>query len=209
MEMETGRDRSTLRQETPAQNFAQGNTKKRRGLLGSWLRMAAEAQANQPDWLSPLATTSGRLKQELRYDIWSQPSSPGNRTYQFGGNKGLEFITSPRTQILLGVPSYVLHSPNGPPAGFGDLPLMLKFRIASAERDEGNYLLTFALGATVPTGSHRYGLGDAVLMPTLVSARVGADLTFSPRLEPICRREAQQSWAGSFNGIPPSNIEQR
>ena len=129
--------------------------------------MAAETQAQQPDWLSPLATTSGRLKQELRYDIWDQPGSQGNRTYQFGGGKGLEFITSSRTQILAGIPSYTLHAPNGSPGGLGDVPLMLKFRIASAERGEGNYLLTFVLGATAPTGAHRYGAGDAVLTPTL------------------------------------------
>jgi hypothetical protein len=138
-----------------------------RGLWHSWLRMAAEAEASQPDWLSPLATTSGRLKQELRYDVFDQPSPNGNRSYQFGGGKGLEFISSSRTQLLVGVPSYTLVSPNGPAGGFGDLPLMLKFRIASAERSEGNYLLTFILGATAPTGSHRYGAGDAVLSPTL------------------------------------------
>jgi hypothetical protein len=140
---------------------------KKRGLFRSWLHMAEETQARQPDWLSPLATTSGRLKQELRYDIWDQPSSQGNRTYQFGGGKGLEFITSPRTQILAGIPSYTLHSPNGSPGGFGDIPLMLKFRIVSAERGEGNYLLTFVLGAIAPTGSRRYGASDAVLTPTL------------------------------------------
>jgi hypothetical protein len=149
------------------QDSAKTEGKKRRGLFRSWLHMAEETQARQPDWLSPLATTSGRLKQELRYDIWDQPSSQGNRTYQFGGGKGLEFITSSRTQILAGIPSYTLHSPNGPPGGFGDIPLMLKFRIVSAERGEGNYLLTFILGATAPTGSHRYGAGNAVLTPTL------------------------------------------
>ena len=163
----TGGDCSALREEAPAQGCAKTEGKKKRGLLRSWLHMAAETQAKQPDWLSPLATTSGRLKQELRYDIWDQPSAQGNRTYQFGGGKGLEFITSSRTQILAGIPSYTLHSPNGSPGGFGDLPLMVKFRIAAAERGEGNYLLTFILGATAPTGSRRYGAGDAVLTPTL------------------------------------------
>ena len=138
-----------------------------RGLWHSWLRMAAEAEASQPDWLSPLATTSGRLKQELRYDVFDQPSPNGNRTYQLGGGKGLEFIASPRTQLLVGVPSYTVVSPNGAAAGFGDLPLMLKFRMASAERSEGNYLVTLILGATAPTGSHRYGADDAVLSGTL------------------------------------------
>jgi hypothetical protein len=166
VEKEAG-GQSSPQGETSGQGSAATQGKKKRGLFRSWLHMAAETQAKQPDWLSPLATTSGRLKQELRYDIWDQPAAQGNRTYQFGGGKGLEFITSSRTQILAGIPSYTLHSPNGSPGGFGDLPLMLKFRIASAERGEGNYLLTLILGATAPTGSHRYGASDAVLTPTL------------------------------------------
>ena len=140
---------------------------KKRNLFQAWLDMGEQVQATQPDWLSPLATTSGRLKQEFRYDIWDQPASGGNSNYQFGGNKGLELITSSRTQILIGVPTYTLVSGNGPPGGFGDLPLMLKLRIASAERTEGNYLVTFLLAATAPTGSHRYGAGDAVVTPTM------------------------------------------
>ena len=151
----------------PKQDAPQAEGTKKRSLFHSWLRMADEVQATQPDWLSPLATTSGRLKQELRFDIFDQPSPGGNGAYQFGGGKGLEFITSPRTQVLLGVPSYTLVSPNGPRGGFADLPLMLKVRIASAERSEGNYLLTFILAASAPTGSHRYGAGEGVLTPTL------------------------------------------
>ena len=151
--------------------FAQGSCEKqakpRTSLVHRWREMAANAQANQPDWLSPLATTSGRLKQELRYDVWQQPAGGGNTTWQLGGNKGLELIATARTQILLGAPPYNLQSPNGPPGGFGDLPLQLKVRVASAPEAEGNYLLTFILGATVPTGAHRYGAGDAVLTPTV------------------------------------------
>jgi hypothetical protein len=179
-------DRRQGKRESASTPPAKKATGKKRGLFRSWLHMAAEAQANQPDWLSPLATTSGRLKQEFRYDIWDQPSAQGNRTYQFGGSKGLEFITSSRTQILAGIPSYKLHSPNGPPVGFGDLPLMVKFRIVSAERGEGNYLLTFILGATAPTGSHRYGAGDGVLTPTLAAGkgwgRFDVQSTFSANL---------------------------
>jgi hypothetical protein len=120
----------------PAQVPIEKEKGKKRNFFREWLDLADHVQATQPDWLSPLATTSGRLKQEFRYDIWDQPASGGNRSYQFGGNKGLEFITSSRTQILMGVPTYTLVSPNGPPGGFGDLPLMLKFRISSAERTE-------------------------------------------------------------------------
>jgi hypothetical protein len=151
----------------PAQISIEIEKGKKRSFFRAWLDLADHVQATQPDWLSPLATTSGRLKQEFRYDIWDQPASSGNRSYQFGGNKGLEVITSSRTQILVGVPTYTLVSSNGPPGGFGDLPLMLKFRISSAERTEGNYLVTFLLAATAPTGSHRYGAGEAVVTPTM------------------------------------------
>ena len=151
----------------PTQEPKAREAAKKRNLLGRWLAMADRVQAEQPDWLSPLVTTSGRLKQEFRYDISEQPSAGEDHTYQFGANKGLEFITASRTQLLLGVPTYNIVSPNGPPPGVGDLPLMLKFRIASAERTEGNYLLTFLLPATAPTGSHRYGSGAGVLTPTM------------------------------------------
>ena len=163
----TCKDSVSSPKEWPGQDSPQLKNKKKRGLFDSWLRMADQVQATQPDWLSPLATTSGRLKQEFRFDVWDQPASNGNRTFQLGGGKGLELITSSRTQILIGEPTYTLVSPSGPPGGFGDLPLMLKVRIASGEPTEGNYLLTFILAATAPTGSHRYGAGDAVLTPTL------------------------------------------
>lgn len=155
----------------PEDESSEAQAQENPDLFRRWLLMADETQSRQPDWLSPLATTSGRLKQELRYDVFDQPTSGGNRLYQLGGNKGLEFITSSRTQILLGIPVYSLQSPNGPPAGFGDLPLQLKFRIASANRDEGNYLVTFVLAATAPTGAHRYGSGAAVLTPTLAMGK--------------------------------------
>jgi len=202
--VENPTDSVTSPKEGPAQDSPQPEEKKKRGLFHSWLHMAAETQARQPDWLSPLATTSGRLKQEFRFDIGDQPSSGGNRTYLFGGNKGLEFITSSRTQLLLGVPSYTLVSPNGPPGGFGDLPLMLKFRITSAERSEGNYLLTFILGATAPTGSHRYGAGDAVLTPTLAFGkgwgRFDAQSTFGANLPAgsTSRLGRQLQWNTAF-----------
>lgn len=141
------------------------------GFFRRYARMVDETAAKQPDWLSPLATTSGRIKQEFRYDVFDQPAAGGDRLYQLGGKKGFEFISSPRTQVLLGIPSYYLASPNGPPAGFGDLPVQLRFRIASAPRAKGDYLLTIILAATLPTGAHRYGSGDAVLTPALAAGK--------------------------------------
>jgi hypothetical protein len=68
------------KEESPRDSSAAASTKKR-GLIHRWLRMADKVQATQPDWLSPVATTSGRLKQEFRYDVFDQPVSGGNRLY--------------------------------------------------------------------------------------------------------------------------------
>jgi hypothetical protein len=201
---ECDRDRSCATTNTSGSSAHQGGGSKHHSLFRSWFDMAERTQAGQPDWLSPLATTSGRLKNEFRYDVWGQPSPPGNTTYQFGGNKGLEFITSSRTQVLLGIPTYTLQSPKGPSGGFGDLPLMLKFRIASAPQREGNYLVTLLLSATAPTGSHRYGAGDAVLSPTLAFGkgwgRFDAQSTFGANLPAgdTARLGRQLQWNTAF-----------
>jgi len=129
--------------------------------------MAAREEAGEPDWLSPLATTSGRIKDEFRYDIGSQTTPTGGSISSFGGGKGLEFIVAPRVQLLLGIAPYVDHSAPSPSDGFGDLPLMLKFRVAAANASNGNYLVTFFLSATAPTAARPKGAGEAVLTPSL------------------------------------------
>ena len=197
-------DASASGTRTSSQAIQEGTATNTPNLFQSWYEMASRAQATEPDWLSPLVTTSGRLKNELRFDFWDQPSSPGNSLYEFGGNKGLELITSSRTQVLLGVPTYELQSPSGPPAGFGDLPLMLKFRIASANQGEGNYLLTFLLAATMPTGSRNYGAGSAMLTPALAFGKgwrkLDAQTTFGVNLPAgnTAKLGRQLQWNSAF-----------
>jgi hypothetical protein len=153
-----------------ANSSIQAGTKKHNPYR-AWRRMADREEASEPDWLSPLATTSGRIKDELRYDMWRQTTPTGSMISTFGGGKGLEFIAAPRVQLLLGAPSYIGYSAPAPPDGFGDLPLMLKFRVASANASNGDYLVTLLLSATVPTASRPNGLGAAVLTPTLAMGK--------------------------------------
>jgi len=142
-------------------------SKNSHNLYRSWRGMADREEASEPNWLSPLATTSGRIKNEFRYDLWRQTTATGSTISTFGGGKGLEFIVAPGVQILLGVPTYVGHSAPAPPDGFGDLPLMVKVRMASGDASNGNYLVTFLLSAAIPTASLPIGAGQAMLTPTL------------------------------------------
>jgi hypothetical protein len=137
-------------------------------LFRNWFKMGERAQAKQPGWLSPLATTSGRLKQEFRYDVWRQPAGAGT-DYNFGGGKGLEFIVAPRIQLLIGLPPYLAHAGSPRPDGYADVPLMLKVRLASAPSGEGNYLLTAVVSATVPAGPS--SMRAAVVSPAIAAGK--------------------------------------
>jgi len=132
-------------------------------LFWKWFKMGERIQADEPDWLSPLATTSGRLKQELRYDVWRQPGTAGDTDYNFGAGKGLEFIAAPHIQLMVGAPPYIAHEGGRTPDGFADIPVMMKIGLASAGRREGDYLITLLLSATVPGGSS--SMRDAVISP--------------------------------------------
>lgn len=157
---------ATDRSDLPAQPWAQGGGKAGH-LYAWWRRMAEREEASEPDWLSPLATTSGRIKDELRYDMWRQTTPSGGTISTFAGGKGLEFIAAPRVQFLLGAPSYIGHSSPSSPDGFGDLPLMVKVRLAAANASNGDYLVTFLLSAAAPTAARPNGVGAGVLTPTL------------------------------------------
>jgi hypothetical protein len=133
------------------------------GFVGKWFRMGERIQADEPDWLSPLATTSGRLKQEFRYDVWRQPGTPGDTDYNFGGSKGLEFIAAPHVQLMVGAPPYIAHEGGKTPDGYADIPVMMKIGLASTAPREGDYLVTLLLSATVPGGSA--SMRDAVISP--------------------------------------------
>jgi hypothetical protein len=164
-----GESDATTPQDEATQNPKSSPSEKavKQGFYRAWRRMRQRAKEAQPDWLSPLATTSGRIKDEFRYDVWRQSTPAGGRLSTFGGARGLELIVAPRVQLLLGIPPYVSHSAASPPDGFGDLPLMMKLRLASANASDGDYLVTVLLSATAPTVSGPNGAGLAVLTPTM------------------------------------------
>jgi len=133
------------------------------GLFWKWFKMGERIQADEPNWLSPLATTSGRLKQEFRYDVWRQPETPGDTDYNFGAGKGFEFIAAPHVQLMVGAPPYIAHEGGKTPDGYGDIAVMMKVGLAAAAPGESDYLVTLLLSATAPGGSA--SMRDAVVSP--------------------------------------------
>jgi hypothetical protein len=137
------------------------------GFFARWFQMVSRTQAEQPHWVTPLATTTPRLEQEFRYDIFWQRRVDGTTTENYDGGKGLELIPLPNVEVILSLPPYIVHNKPAVRDGFGDFSLLLKYRLLSRNEESGSYILTAFLGLSFPTGSAKNGARRAILTPTI------------------------------------------
>ncbi len=141
------------------------------GFLARYQARVTSTQAAQPRWVTPLVTITPRLEQELRTDFTRQRNAAGYDTWSLGGGKGPETIPFGPLQITLNLPPFLDHTEPGKRDGFGDLSVLLKYRMFSRNEEHGNAIATFFLGASVPTGKNANGLCCAVVLPTLALGR--------------------------------------
>src|SRR6185437_3862235 len=134
--------------------------------FGTWFERVSHTQAEQPHWITPMFTTTPSLEEEVRYDIGRQNTTRGDLT-NYGGGKGLEFIPSERTEIIVSPPPYLAHQNPALPDGFGDTSFLLKYRLVAGNEQAGNYIVTAFLGGSIPTGSYSNGAENAVVTPTI------------------------------------------
>src|SRR5579884_2509918 len=99
--------------------------------LDDWLGRVSATQAEQPHWVTPVATVTPRLEQEFRYDFVHQIGSDGFSTTNLGNGKGLELIPSHNTEVIVNIPPYLDHENPKTIDGFADVSFLLKYRIAS------------------------------------------------------------------------------
>lgn len=125
-----------------AQNWDSG------GYFANWFNRVDKTQAQQPHWITPLFTTTPRLEEEFRSDITWTPAT-GGESLNYGSGKGLELIPTEHTEIILGVPPYQV--PAEGPAGGGNIPLLLKYRL-------------LAVTSSTATTSSRRSSGAAFLL---------------------------------------------
>lgn len=135
--------------------------------FSDWFARVDKTQAEQPHWITPLATTTPRLEEEVRYDqLWTE-NAKGITTNNYDGGKGLELIPFEKVEVILNVPPYLAHNDPKVRDGFGDVAFLIKYRLLSANEEHGNYILTAFLGWSLPTGDHTNGSLDAVITPTI------------------------------------------
>lgn len=126
--------------------------------FSEWFDMVSRTQAAQPHWITPVATTTPRLEQEFRFDTLWQTGNTGITTDNYGGAKGLELIPQKNIEIILvAPPAYIVHNNPKVQDGFGDWSFLVKYRLAAANEEHGNYILTAFLQVTFPTGQYKNG----------------------------------------------------
>ena len=136
------------------------------GFLSDWLQRSSRAEAGQPHWAAPIFTVTPRLVQQFRYDMGWQSNS-GFTNANYGSGKGLELVPANRVELSVSAPPYLTHTKPGVHDGFGDMAFLFKYRVAAGNPQNGNYVVTAMLAATVPTGTYTNGAQDALLTPTL------------------------------------------
>jgi hypothetical protein len=138
------------------------------GYFSDWFTRVDKTQAEQPHWVTPLATTTPRLEEEFRYDVFWQTNGKGVTAENYGGAKGLELIPAERVEVILvSPPAYIVHNNPSVHDGFGDWGFLIKCRILSSNEEHGKYILTAFFQASVPTGQYTNGATDAILTPTI------------------------------------------
>jgi hypothetical protein len=146
------------------------------GFFDEWQARVHAAQESQPHWITPLATVTPRLEQEVRYDQVEEHSFNGGHTDRYGGGKGLELIPTSSTEVLINAPSYNDRDTTRPASGFADWQfLVVKQRLLSANEEQGNYIVTVFLGIQAPTGAETFTNHAWVVTPTLAAGKGWGD----------------------------------
>ena len=150
--------------------------------FGDWFARVSKTQAEQPHWITPLATVTPRLEEELRYDQMWESDHDGHNLNNYGGGKGLELIPAERIELIIGVPAWESENTSPTKQGWADESFLIKYRLLSANEEQGNYILTAFLGLSVPTGGTAYTLDHYVLTPTIAFGKGWGDFDLQSTL---------------------------
>ena len=153
--------------------------------FANWFVRSDAAKAEQPHWITPLVTVTPRLEQEFRYDQLFEAMQHGASTINFGGGKGLELIPWDTVEVILGVPAYSAFEAQGKAGikgrgsdSFGDWTALVKYRLLSANEENGNYILSLFMGFQAPTGNDGNSQGHAMYTPTIAFGKGWGDFDF-------------------------------
>lgn len=146
----------------------------------------AEMTRLQPAWPTPLVESEPRLTQYYRFAFSHEYAPAGTETVNFGNGRGGGIIAWNRCEFDLLPPGYLQHH-SASVDGFGDFAALMKLRMVSANAEHGNYIATFLLSRSFPTGSYSNGAQTGVWNPTVaggigLSKRIDAETSLGGSL---------------------------
>jgi hypothetical protein len=151
--------------------------------FSNWFVRVSKTQAEQPHWVTPLVTVTPRLEEELRYDQMWESDHDDHSLTSFGGGKGLELIPAEDIEVIIGLPAWQTQfsSPQHKD-GWTDESFLIKYRLLSANEQEGNYILTAFMGLSVPNGSGNTTSHHYLYTPTLAGGKGWGDFDIQSTL---------------------------
>lgn len=138
--------------------------------FAGWEDRVRDTLSQQPSWPIPVITPSSGLLQVMRADFVRQIAPSGTDTWNYGNNKGFNVVPWYRVEFDALLPPYIQHNSKAKD-GFGDVSLLLKYRVAAANQEGGNYSVSFSLGGTMPTGQYKNGSMAATISPTIYGGK--------------------------------------
>jgi hypothetical protein len=138
--------------------------------------------------------------QVARTDFVRQIAPAGTDTWNYDNTKGFNGVPWYKLEFDALLPPYIQHNSKAED-GFGDVSLSLKYRLAAANEEGGNYSVSFSLAGTMPTGSFKNGSLASTISPPYARARASEGSTCNRRWEQSCpqttRRNSAASWCGT------------
>jgi hypothetical protein len=120
----------------------------------------------QPAFITPLIASDPRLLQYVRASFSHQYTASGTETVSYGNARGGGVIVGDRFEFDFVPPAYIQHNSSAVD-GLGDITVLGKYRIASGDRESGNYALSAMLAHTFATGTYKNGATTDSFAPTL------------------------------------------
>ena len=140
--------------------------------LSNWLDNVSKTQELQPHWETLLYMPSPRLTQGLRLNYSRQYFPNGSTLENFGMGKGLELIVGENVEVQIGVPAYInSESPEGDSSGWADETFVGRYRLASANEENGNYIVSSSISVSMPSGSEQFSAHSSIYTLALAGGK--------------------------------------
>lgn len=138
--------------------------------INHWQDRVRETLAQQPSWPIPVITASSGLLQVARTDFVRQVAPSGTDTWIYDNSKGINVVPWYNLEVDVLAPPYIQHNSKAED-GFGDFSMLLKYRVAAGNEENGNYSVSFSLTGSLPTGSYKNGSLAATAGPVLCAGK--------------------------------------